>query len=79
MRYVLGEIFGNFGNDENDPIMTLKDSENDKKSKQAAIFNTFMQFLSVFLHALWIGMLKRVNRQKICSPVVFYEEINAVF
>ena len=33
MRYVFIEIFGIYGNDEIDPIMTLKDPENDKKSK----------------------------------------------
>ena len=34
-----------------------------------------MQFLSNFRQTLLIGMLKRVNKEQICCPVVFFEEI----
>ena len=34
-----------------------------------------MQFLSNFRQTSKIGMLKRVNKEQICCPVVFFEEI----
>ena len=38
-----------------------------------------MHFLSKFRQTSKIGMLKRVTKLKICCPVVFSEELIAVF
>ena len=38
-----------------------------------------MQFLSKFRHTSWIGMFKTVIKVRSWCPVVFYEEIIAVF
>ena len=55
--------------------MTPKITKNPKVSK----FQRFYAFLLTFRQISWIPMFLRVNKEKIGSPVVFYEEINAMF
>ena len=39
----------------------------------------FYAFFPNFRRTLWIGTLKRVNKEKMCCPVGFFEEFTAVF
>ena len=50
-----------------------------QKTKKFQIFQVFMQFLSKFRRTPWIGMLKTFIKVRLCCPVVFYEQIIAVF
>ena len=44
-----------------------------------SIFKDFMHFFPNFCQTLWIEKLKRVNKEVMCYPVGFLEEISAVF
>ena len=76
-----------FGNDENDYIMKKNDPGNDKKFlcnfcyffQKIPIFQSFYAIFVIFFDRQWIRMLKTFNKARIRCPIVFFEEINAVF
>ena len=50
-----------------------------QKLQNFQTFKVCMQFLSSLWQTSWIGMLQKVNKEKNCCLVVFYEGILAVF
>ena len=55
------------------------DPKKDKPQRISRFFKIFMQFLSIFQWISWMRMLKTFNKARTRSPIVFYEEIMAVF
>ena len=55
------------------------DTENDKNLKSFPIFKDFIHFFPSFRLTLWIGTLKRINKEGMCCPVGFSKKFNAVF
>ena len=77
VRYVFVEIFGVFLKRRKWP---LNDEMTPKMTKIPKFLN-FLTFLCNFCHVFErhrIRMLKTFNRARIHSPIVFYEEINAI-
>ena len=50
-----------------------------KKTQNFSIFKDFIHFFPHFRQTLWIGTLKRVNKEKMCCPTSFSDEFIAVF
>ena len=59
--------------------MSQIDTEEDKILRNFSIFKDFMCFSPNFRETLWIGTLKRVNKERMCCLLAFLEEITAVF
>ena len=59
--------------------MSQIDTEKDKILRNFSIFKDFMCFSPNFRQTLWIGTLERVNKERMCCPVGFLEELSAVF
>ena len=59
--------------------MSQVDNENDKNPEIFSIFKDFMHFFPNFCQTSWIETLKRVNKEVMCYPVGFLEEISTVF
>ena len=59
--------------------MSQIDTENDKNAKISNFQKLYAFCFPNFRQTLWIGTLKRVNKQKMLCPVSFSEEFFAVF
>ena len=51
----------------------------DKSPQKYPILKDFMHFVSKFRQTLWIGTLKKVNKERMCSPVGFSDGLISVF
>ena len=59
--------------------MSQIDTKKDQNPRNFLIFKDFMHFFPNFWQTLWIETLKRVNKERMCCPVGFLEELSAVF
>ena len=55
------------------------DTENNKKKQNFLIFQRFYAIFRTFRQTLWIASLKRVNKEKMCCPIGYSEELSAFF
>ena len=55
------------------------DTEIDKNPKSFQIQRFYAIFPRNFQRTLWIGTLNKVNKERICCPVGFFEDFIAVF
>ena len=68
-----------FSKEFNAVFLKKNGTENDKKRKLLSNFQVFKLFLSNFLDAPWIGMLKTFIKVGTRCQVVFIEEITSVY
>ena len=59
--------------------MSQIDTKKDQNPRNFSIFKDFMHFFPNFWQTLWIETLKRVNKERMCCPLGFLEELSAVF
>ena len=79
VRFEYKAISGPFLVDPNDPEWPKKEPQKKENLQKLPIFYVKRKFLWKFRQTSWIGMLKRVNKERLCCPVRFSEEFIVVF